>query len=87
MAWYTKVSYEYPVAPYCQGLVIDEETGANIAVTYNDFEGRNARLIAATPDMLDLVTLIMTDWEGGNPDKGNVDYYRLARDIVDKVRP
>jgi len=36
-----------------QGLVIQEETGENIAVTY---KAANARLIAAAPELLDILT-------------------------------
>ena len=45
--WYSKTSN--PDSPHEQGLVIDENTGANIAVSYNP---KHAPLIAAVPALL-----------------------------------
>jgi hypothetical protein len=39
-------------SPHNQGQVYDEDNGKTLAVTYNDEDGANARLIAAAPDML-----------------------------------
>jgi len=48
MKWYTKTKPDD-----LQGLIIDETTGANIAVTYDP---KGAALIAAAPDLLEAVT-------------------------------
>ena len=44
--WYTKTDTKKDL----QGLVIEEETGRNVAVTYNP---EDARLVAAAPELLD----------------------------------
>lgn len=38
--------------PHNQALVYNEDTGEDIAVTYNDEDGGHARLIAAAPELL-----------------------------------
>jgi hypothetical protein len=38
-------------SPHNQGQVYYEDNGKTLAVTYNDEDGANARLIAAAPDM------------------------------------
>lgn len=43
-----------------QGLVISEDTGENIAVTY---KAENAQKIAAMPDLLELAEQIVRAWE------------------------
>lgn len=45
--------------PHNQGQVIDQATGHTVAVTYNDEEGKNARLIAASPDLLETLDGVM----------------------------
>lgn len=45
--WYTKTTNTG--SPHEQGLIVDEKTGANIAVSYNP---KHAALIAAAPDLL-----------------------------------
>ncbi len=47
MNWYAKTANLG--SPHEQGLIIDEETGDNIAVTYDP---KHAPLIAAAPEML-----------------------------------
>jgi hypothetical protein len=43
--WYTKIKKDDP-----QGLIIDENTGRNVAVAYDAVD---AKLIAAAPEMLE----------------------------------
>ena len=45
-----------------QGLIVAEETGENIAVSYDK---KNARLIAAAPDLLAALTQIIDAYETG----------------------
>ena len=52
--WYHKEGR----APHFQGHVIDEATGADIAVTYNDEGGEHARLIATAPRLLAFAQMI-----------------------------
>ena len=47
--------YEAKMTNDHQGLVIDEETGENVAVSYKK---ENARLIASGPDMLEALKKI-----------------------------
>ena len=52
--WYTSgTAYN----AHDQGLVIEEKTGKTIAVTY---EQKNARMIAAAPEMLEALKQILT---------------------------
>lgn len=55
-------------APHFQVLIIDEDTGATVAVTYNDEGGHKARLLAAAPKLLAALAAIYdltTDDTGG----------------------
>lgn len=55
MTWYKSKTGNH------QGLVIDEQTGENIAVTYKK---ENARLVAAAPDLLKACYLIDDAYSG-----------------------
>ena len=48
--------YEAKMGNDHQGLVVDEQTGANVAVAYDK---ANARLIAAAPDLLAVLETIL----------------------------
>ena len=52
--WYAKITNRGSV--HEQGLVIDEKTGANIAVTYDP---KDAPLVAAAPDLLAALEVIV----------------------------
>lgn len=54
--WYHKEGR----APHFQGHVIDEATGADIAVTYNDEGGKHARLMAQAPALLEAVQAVLS---------------------------
>ena len=66
MNWYAK--------QYEQGIVIDEETGDTIAVTYNP---EHAALIAAAPELLAALEAVESDYDG---------MILLNDGIADKVR-
>ena len=57
--WYTKSKAEDS-----QGLIIDETTGKNIAVSY---DAKDAQLIAAAPDLLEACQHLRASlqWQGG----------------------
>jgi hypothetical protein len=46
-----------------QGLVVDEETGANIAVTYDK---AHAQLVAKAPRLRDACRAVVERWEKGD---------------------
>lgn len=46
-----------------QGLVVSESTGANIAVTYDK---RDAAIVAAAPDLLDALQMLLKMTEDGD---------------------
>ena len=58
-----------------QGLVVDERTGANVAVSYDK---ANARLIAAAPRMKDFLTSARSLWGFMKDDKRIPTDERLA---------
>lgn len=39
-------------APHHQSIIIDEDTGETVAVTYRDDDGSRGRLLAAAPELL-----------------------------------
>lgn len=43
-----------------QGLIIEEDTGRNVAVTYDE---KDAPLIAAAPELLTALTALMGLWD------------------------
>lgn len=53
--WYTPTKYDA-----LQGLVIDESTGANIAVTYDP---KDAQKIAALPELVEALRNLLDDVE------------------------
>ena len=55
--WYHREGH----TPHFQGHVMDEETGASVAVTYNDEGGEHARLIAQAPAMLEACRMALDD--------------------------
>lgn len=69
--------------PHNQGQVYYEDNGQTLAVTYNDEDGANARLIAAAPDMLAALQELLADSYLGNPING--DRMRAAREAVAKI--
>lgn len=46
-----------------QGLVVEEDTGRNVAVAYDK---KDAPLLAAAPDMLAALECIVTNWAEGD---------------------
>jgi hypothetical protein len=50
-------TYTEGTTPHFQSQVYDEQTGQTVAVIYNDEGGKNASLIAASPDMLEALIL------------------------------
>jgi len=72
-----------------QGLVVDEQTGANVAVVYDK---ANARLIAAAPELLETLKTIVADYEermelypeaNGQPNRIHV--MKLGRAAISKA--
>jgi hypothetical protein len=59
--WYTGRIYQDDA--HTQGLIIDEKTGENIAVTY---DAKNAPIIAAAPEMLIVLQDAKTCFTGHN---------------------
>jgi len=55
MKQHTPGPWEYSkgTSPHHQTVIYAEESGRNIAVTYNDEGWRNAALIAAAPEMME----------------------------------
>jgi hypothetical protein len=78
--WYAKTKDRL------QGLIIDENTGANIAVSYNVDD---ADLIACAPELLFALKNLLEDVEYAQPKIkpgliGNIQI-RKAREIVDRL--
>ena len=69
--------------PHNQGQVYYEDNGRAVALTYNDEDGANARLIAAAADMLAALQELLADSYLGNPING--DRMRAAREAVAKA--
>lgn len=69
MNWYTKTKKDN-----LQGLVIDEETGQNIAVTYDP---AHAQIVAAAPELLELARQIILAFE--------IEKARIPADILDSA--
>ena len=61
-----------------QGLIINEQTGANIAVAYDK---QDARLIAAAPDLLDALQQVLTASEDGG-DMEDIDWNGIRAAIL-----
>lgn len=77
--WYSKTTNTG--SPHEQGLVIDETTGRNVAVTYDP---KDAPLIAAAPEMkdaLDDANIILDSINRQVGGKSNA-----VRIVLDKVR-
>lgn len=55
--------YEASMGNGFQGLVVDERTGANVAVVYDK---ANAPLIAWAPEMKEALEQIVARWEHGD---------------------
>ncbi len=64
-----------------QGLIIDEKTGDNIAISYKK---EDADLIAAAPDLLEALQLYITDCEVEGLEY-NTDCYELAKQAINKA--
>lgn len=83
MTWYEAKTGNH------QGLIVDEATGENIAVSY---EKENARLIAAAPRMYDALRLFV-DWHDtlikGNTKKISVQrmhrFVSIAQDAINEI--
>ena len=79
MKWYTANAGD-------QGLIIDEETGRNVAVSYDK---KDAKLIAAAPDLLDALRCCLADLEaaigllGEVPDCVHRSVYEARRAIAE----
>lgn len=58
-----------------QGLVIDEETGRNVAVAY---DAKDAVLLASAPDLLRAAKAVLAAWEAG-------DLAAAMRELADTV--
>ena len=65
-----------------QGLVIDEETGENIAVSYKK---ENAALIAAAPEMRHILKHIITLQQWGELPAIPKEIVRKAETIIDSL--
>lgn len=64
-----------------QGIVIEEGTGRNVAVTY---EEKDAPLAAAAPDMAELLTKVLQSLD----DEGSVDVTEISavRALLAKIK-
>lgn len=69
--WYTR-----PHSTDTQGLVYSENTGENIAVTY---DVKNAHLVAAAPELLDALKMVA---EVGNPTRRGFDNFSNFKDAA-----
>jgi hypothetical protein len=65
-----------------QGLVIDDETGRNIAVAYDP---KHTSLIAAAPELLEALQYVAHHWPAMNPNKTGADAYVKARTAIEKA--
>jgi hypothetical protein len=83
MKWYNASHKEST-----QGLIIEEETGRNVAVSY---DVKDTELIAAAPELLDVVIKFMelTDVDDIRNIDGEVLYNvrNLALSVMDKACP
>ena len=66
-----------------QGLIIDENTGRNVAVSY---DAKDAALIAAAPELLAALLYIVNDCEPGEDAQLTVTGYNLACAVIAKAK-
>jgi hypothetical protein len=64
-----------------QGLVIEDATGRNVAVTY---EGKDAALVAAAPDLLEALKAMCEEWRHHGCCDSREVVYRAER-AIEKV--
>ena len=84
-------TYREGSTPHFQGLVYCEETGEDIAVTYHDESGEKARLIAAAPEMLELLNKVqksLTKWdESDSWDFKDMEILKEVNTFLDHLQP
>jgi len=84
--WYSTVTNKG--SAHEQGLIIEEDTGNAIAVSY---KAKNARLIAAAPELLKVLVTLLEDVEFAQPqiEAGLIGnrQIRKARELIDSLIP
>lgn len=80
--WYSTITNKD--SAHEQGLIIEEETGNAIAVSYKP---ENAKLIAAAPELLKFAEDVLRYLEAGSISKSSDKKFvrMLAREIINKV--
>ena len=63
--------------PHNQAQIIDED-GQTVAITYNDKDGKKARMMAKAPQMADFMRWLIDKVET-NPSEENEPFLRLIR--------
>lgn len=76
MTWYVEKT-----GPY-QNIIIDEETGDNIAVVY---DAKNANILAAAPDLLKALKACRAYMLGDATELDLVETDRLAEQAIQKM--
>lgn len=83
--WHHRAGYE----PHNQGQVYDAETGQTVAITYSDEGGKNARLIASCPELLETLEGVMKALsrmiDKHDPDSIEAEWIGNAHEVINKA--
>lgn len=75
--------------PHHQALVYNEDTGEDVAVTYNDEDGKRARLIASAPMLLETLDGVMKALsrmiDKHDPDSIEAEWIGNAHEVITKA--